>query len=99
MKRVKRLMAERAFRRQENAVTAEGERLIADLPEDVEISVLYIDAEKKHVLLQGELSSPINPKPGCRFATRCPFAKPECTGHELELKEVAPNHFVKCVLV
>ena len=47
VKRVKRLMAERAFRRQENAVTAEGERLIADLPEDVEISVLYIDAEKK----------------------------------------------------
>ena len=49
--------------------------------------------------IKGEISSPIDPKPGCRFATRCPFAKPECTGHELELKEVAPNHFVKCVLV
>ena len=39
--------AQQPVRRQENAVTAEGERLIADLPEDVEISVLYIDAEKK----------------------------------------------------
>ena len=49
--------------------------------------------------IKGEISSPIDPKPGCRFATRCPFAKPECTGHDLDLKEVAPNHFVKCVLV
>ena len=48
--------------------------------------------------IKGEISSPINPKPGCRFATRCPYVKPECTGTELELKEVSPNHFVKCVL-
>ncbi len=49
--------------------------------------------------IQGEISSPIDPKPGCRFATRCPYVRPECTGKELELKEVAPDHFVKCVLV
>lgn len=48
--------------------------------------------------INGEISSPIDPKPGCRFATRCPFAKPECTGKELELKEVSPGHFVKCVM-
>ena len=48
--------------------------------------------------IKGEISSPIDPKPGCRFATRCPFAKPECTGKELELKEVSPGHFVKCVM-
>ena len=48
--------------------------------------------------IKGEISSPIDPKPGCRFATRCPYVKSECTGTELELKEVSPNHFVKCVL-
>lgn len=48
--------------------------------------------------IKGEISSPIDPKPGCRFATRCPYAKPECTGTELELKEVSPGHFVKCVM-
>lgn len=48
--------------------------------------------------IKGEISSPIDPKPGCRFATRWPFAKPECTGKELELKEVSPGHFVKCVM-
>ena len=48
--------------------------------------------------IKGEISSPIDPKPGCRFATRCPYAKPECTGTELELKEVSPGHFVKCAM-
>ena len=48
--------------------------------------------------IKEEISSPIDPKPGCRFATRCPYAKPECTGTELELKEVSPGHFVKCVM-
>lgn len=48
--------------------------------------------------LEGEVPSPINPKPGCRFASRCRFAKPEC--HEItpELKEVESDHFVACHL-
>ncbi|HIW48998.1 MAG TPA: ATP-binding cassette domain-containing protein [Firmicutes bacterium] len=48
-------------------------------------------------VLSGEVTSPIEPKPGCRFAARCPYAKPECTGKNLELKEVSPNHFVSCI--
>ncbi len=48
-------------------------------------------------VLSGEVTSPIEPKPGCRFAARCPHAKPECTGKNLELKEVSPNHFVSCI--
>ena len=48
-------------------------------------------------ILSGEVTSPIDPKPGCRFAARCPNAKPECTGCNLELKEISPNHFVSCV--
>ena len=49
-------------------------------------------------ILRGEVTSPINPKPGCRFAARCPYVKPECVEKELPLKEVEPDHFVACAL-
>ena len=49
-------------------------------------------------IIKGEVTSPVNPKPGCRFAARCPYVKPECTDHQLQLKEVSPNHFVACTL-
>ncbi|SCY21577.1 ABC transporter ATP-binding protein [Alkaliphilus peptidifermentans] len=52
----------------------------------------------KREIIKGEVSNPINPKPGCRFANRCTFAKPECTQYELELQELAPNHLVACTL-
>ena len=48
------------------------------------------------IILKGELTSPINPKPGCRFAPRCLYAKPECFQREPELAEVRPEHFVAC---
>ena len=47
--------------------------------------------------LKGELSSPINPKPGCRFAKRCPYATPECTAGDIPLCEVEPGHSVACI--
>ncbi len=50
-----------------------------------------------HNVLTGEVTSPINPKPGCRFAARCPKARPECIGTNLGLKEISPNHFVSCI--
>ncbi|MBP3848898.1 MAG: peptide ABC transporter ATP-binding protein, partial [Pyramidobacter sp.] len=50
----------------------------------------------KREAIRGEVASPINPKPGCRFAVRCPYAAPECTGCELEFKEVSPGHHVLC---
>ena len=49
-------------------------------------------------ILRGEVTSPINPKPGCRFSARCPYVKPECVEKELPLKEVEPDHFVACAL-
>jgi peptide/nickel transport system ATP-binding protein len=49
-------------------------------------------------ILKGEVSNPINPKPGCRFASRCEFATEKCTGDIIPLKEVSPNHLVACVL-
>jgi oligopeptide/dipeptide ABC transporter ATP-binding protein len=52
---------------------------------------------KIRTLLQGEVTSPINPKPGCRFAARCDHATEACHTGEMELKEVSPGHFVACV--
>lgn len=49
----------------------------------------------KQKLIMGELTSPVNPKPGCRFAKRCPFASEECQRPQ-ELQELEPHHFVLC---
>lgn len=51
---------------------------------------------KKRRLLQGEVASPVNPGPGCRFAARCPFVKEECRTGEIMLEEVSPGHFAAC---
>lgn len=51
---------------------------------------------KKRSLLQGEVASPVNPGPGCRFAARCPFVKEECRTDEIMLEEVSPGHFAAC---
>ena len=53
--------------------------------------------DKQRELLQGEVTSPVNPKPGCRFAARCPYASEACTKEDIPLKEVLPGHFVACV--
>lgn len=57
-----------------------------------------IGRTKKRIMLEGEVPSPINPKPGCRFATRCRFTKPVCSEVTPELKEVSKDHFVACHL-
>lgn len=44
---------------------------------------------------KGEVSSPVNPAPGCRFAPRCPYASEKCKA-EYQLREVGPNHYVAC---
>jgi oligopeptide transport system ATP-binding protein len=46
--------------------------------------------------MRGEIFSPINPRPGCRFATRCPHATEECSNKTPELKNVGGDHFVAC---
>lgn len=60
------------------------------------IPVPKINYHRERILLKGELSSPINPAPGCRFANRCPNATEQCTSTTPELNEVAPDHFVAC---
>ncbi|MDC7288350.1 ATP-binding cassette domain-containing protein [Blautia schinkii] len=49
-------------------------------------------------VMKGELTSPIEPKPGCRFANRCPKATEKCRGRDIPLNEVEPGHFVACTL-
>ncbi len=52
----------------------------------------------KKRIIKGEVTSPINPKPGCRFYARCPHAKVDCMSPDLKLKEIGNNHYVACVL-
>ena len=51
---------------------------------------------KQQILLKGEIGSPVNPKPGCRFASRCQYAKEECFKNSPEFREVLPGHKVAC---
>lgn len=51
----------------------------------------------QHDVIRGELSSPIDPPPGCRFAIRCPERTEACVGKNIPLIEHSPNHFVACV--
>ena len=60
------------------------------------IPVPSVKDRKKRELIRGEVSSPINPKPGCRFAPRCPYATEACFGETPDLEEVLPGHFVAC---
>jgi oligopeptide/dipeptide ABC transporter ATP-binding protein len=49
-------------------------------------------------LLAGDVPSPIDPPPGCRFHTRCPYAEERCRREEPPLREVAPAQWVACHL-
>lgn len=57
-----------------------------------------VERNKARIKLEGEVPSPINPKPGCRFAPRCQYAKPICSEQTPILKEVEKEHFVACHL-
>lgn len=57
-----------------------------------------IDHPMRRILLKGEITSAINPQPGCRFARRCPYATEACLQPQ-GLEEVEKNHFVSCCRV
>jgi len=52
--------------------------------------------KKKRILLKGEITSPIDPKPGCRFVPRCLYATERCFQQQPELKPVRPGHQAAC---
>lgn len=53
---------------------------------------------KTRGLIKGELVSPINPKPGCAFAPRCPYATEACMGEDISMTDLGNDHTVACVL-
>ena len=55
-----------------------------------------LNKDKKRIIIKGELTSPINVGPGCRFAPRCSYARDECSNKTPELRELSPSHFVAC---
>lgn len=67
------------------------------------LSAIPVPSLKKRLtqteVIRGELTSPVDPAPGCRFAARCPHACDACMGKDPELREVSPGHFVACPFV
>lgn len=57
-----------------------------------------IHNKKQRIVLKGEIVSPIDPKPGCRFAARCNYATEKCSQPQV-LEEVTPGHYVSCCRV
>jgi oligopeptide/dipeptide ABC transporter ATP-binding protein len=62
------------------------------------VPTVDIHHKKERIILEGEIVSPVNPKPGCRFAARCKFAVEKCHAPQ-QLEEVIPKHFVSCCRV
>jgi oligopeptide/dipeptide ABC transporter ATP-binding protein len=60
------------------------------------IPIPNVHVKHERMVLKGELTSPIDPKPCCRFAQRCPYATDKCRAEEPALREMLPNHLVAC---
>ncbi len=58
-----------------------------------------VEKTKPAFFLTGEIPSPINPPPGCRFYSRCPVSQEVCREADPDLVEIAPDHWVACFLV
>ena len=86
---VEKAESEELFRNPQHPYT---KALLASIP------IPNLENRRKLEVMKGEISNPINPPQGCRFAPRCPYCTPKCTERDLELKEVEPNHFVACTL-
>jgi oligopeptide transport system ATP-binding protein len=58
-----------------------------------------VEAARHRMVLEGDVPSPINPPPGCRFHTRCPYMIAACKQVVPPLVEVKPNHFAACIRI
>ena len=87
---VERVASERLF---ENPLHPYTKALLSAIP----IPKL-MPRERGAGVIKGEVSNPIDPKPGCRFAALCPLASARCQEEDLHLIEAEPGHFVACTL-
>lgn len=76
-----------------NPVHPYTQALLSAIPEP-DISM----RNKEIKVIKGEVVSPVDPKPGCRFAARCEHCQERCQREEPVLREVSPGHFVACHL-
>jgi oligopeptide transport system ATP-binding protein len=58
-----------------------------------------VEATRQRIVLEGDVPSPINPPPGCRFHTRCPYVIEACKQVVPPLVEIKPNHFAACIRI
>ena len=63
------------------------------------VSIPDIRVKRKRILLKGEITSPVDPAPGCRFCPRCPMGKESCSNGDMRLKEVTKGHFISCCCI
>ena len=84
---VEKASAEELFKHQYHPYT---KALISAIPQ------IDIDNRQERIILKGELASPIEPAPVCRFAPRCAYATDECLKRLPELQEITPGHFISC---
>ena len=71
-----------------------GETLLSAIP----VPDPKVGKERQRIKMQGEIGSPINTTPGCRFASRCRMATEQCLHENPVFKEVEKDHFVACHL-
>lgn len=58
---------------------------------------IEFENKQQRIVLEGDVPSPVNPAPGCRFAPRCWMASEACKNQEPVLREVEPGHWCNCV--
>ena len=56
------------------------------------------DVKMERIMLNGEITSPVNMQPGCRFKKRCPYATEECS-KPLVQREITPGHMASCHMI
>ncbi len=66
------------------------------LLESVPLADPFYEQSREHVTLRGEVPSPINPKPGCRFAARCERVMPICSQEGPKLRSLGDGHMISC---